>query len=435
MSQLHTLPDEALRARLSRTLRRASSQIPWEVEVVSRRSDDAGPQYGFPPVGYDQPITVIITPNEINNRHGTGPIIKRILAGKPGILSIRSRSDWGLHDFGQWQVCLSPAPGGRAEIFQKVLRGLKGRAIGNVVCIPFLTQDLITAIALNACFGARLCGYIMDDQNVAVNCIPDSIMGEFLQRCSLRLVTHPELRSAYESKYDLPFHLLPAVAPHQLIPDKYSTAAALRADRRAAMIGSIWDKSWFDSLCEIFTGSNWHIDWYGNNKSPYIEMSSIKLARSGIIPHGVIPEDRLVDELCTYPFVIVPVSALDDRESNHGVSQLSLPGRILFAVATAGIPVLIIGSERTCASRFVSHFGVGATTPYRKMDALAIMSQLLDPAIQSEIRKNIVKIAHRLSDVDIVSWLDESIAIGGPADLRFEELFTNYGGTSAATAG
>ena len=44
-------------------------------------------------------LTVVVTMNEINDRHGTGPLVARILSGRRRVMSIRSRDDWGLHTF------------------------------------------------------------------------------------------------------------------------------------------------------------------------------------------------------------------------------------------------------------------------------------------------------------------------------------------------
>ena len=83
-----------------------------------------------------------------------------------------------------------------------------------------------------------------------------------------------------------------------------------------------------------------------------------------------------------------PAALLDGRETDQGVASLSLPGRILFAAATSNTPILVVGSENTCAARFVRHFGIGETVPYNS-------------AIQQ----------------------------GRHADTRFEDAFAGYEGT------
>jgi hypothetical protein len=380
------------------------------------------------------PIHVVVTANEVNQLHGTGPLVKRLFQGRRHVLSIRARNDWGVHDFGDWNICPSPRPRNRAETFGSILRILRGRNVATVLCVPFLIDELFTSIAIHECFGAKLCVYQMDDQNIAVNNIPDPLMREFLERASLRLATHPELRLAYEQKYGLPFFHLPAIVPDALVRRDVAVAPESPDARKCALIGSFWDQSWFDRLCSVLDGSAVEIDWFGNNKSPWLDLSTESLARAGITPHGIVPEERLAQELAKYPFVIVPVGALDSREKNHGVASLSLPGRILFACAAAHVPVLIVGNERTCGARFVKHFGIGEVAPYDSLLIKAAMERMRTPESQRRMRDNAARIAPMLSDRGVSWWLEHSIEIGRPVDSRFEDLFDGYGAALDAPA-
>jgi hypothetical protein len=374
------------------------------------------------------PIHVVVTGNEVTNLHGTGPLVKRICQGWRNVFSIRARNDWGgAQEFGDWHVCLSPHGQTRAEFFHNALRVLRNRKVNTVLCVPFFPDEFYTSIAIQECFGAKLCAWVMDDQNIAVQNIPDRLMREFLERCSLRLATHPELREVYEEKYGLPFHVLPAIVPAHVVKTELSSASAASIDtRNGAMIGSFWDQNWYDRLCAALSGSGWQIDWFGNNKSPWLDLSPKRLEKAGIIAHGVIPEEQLAHELSKYPFVIVPAAALDGMESNTGVARLSLPGRILFAVASSHTPVLIVGSPRTCAARFVEHFGVGEIVPYEHSKISAAMERMSAPEAQERMRGAAARIATALSDNGISDWLSQSIELGRPADNRFEDLFVAY---------
>ena len=371
-------------------------------------------------------IDIVVTMNEINDRHGTGPLVKRIFAGRHGIFSIRSRDDWGVHDFGDWHAKISQQGRSRADCFRSVLRVLGGKRVRSVLCVPFLEDELLTSIAIKEAFGAALCLYLMDDQNVAANVIPDGLMREFLEKCSLRLATHPELRLAYELKYKLPFYILPAVVPDQLVVREPLSPSYTPGERSGALLGSFWDQSWFNRLCHELRHCECHIEWYGNNKSPWLQYSEEQLTAAGIQPRGLVPEAQLAVALRKYPFVIVPVGALDAQEKNKGVASLSLPGRILFAAATSHTPVLVIGSEQTCASRFVKHFAIGLTVPYEGHRIAAAIDHLTEPNVQLEMRQNAAKIAPAFSDRGIVEWLATSIESGCPADTRFEDAFAGY---------
>jgi hypothetical protein len=303
---------------------------------------------------------------------------------------------------------------------------LRNRLVSTVLCVPFLPDEFYTSIAVQECFGAKLCIWLMDDQNVRTNEIPDALMREFLERSSLRLATHPELKAAYEQKYGLPFYVLPAIVPARLVATDAVPPTPCDGTRRGALIGSFWDQSWYDRLCSVLSRCDCSIDWFGNNKSPWFDLSPKSLEQAGIRAHGVVAEDRLARELANYPFVIVPVGSLDGMESNKGVASLSLPGRILFAVATSHTPVLIVGSDRTCGARFVAHFGVGEVVPYDASAVSAAMDRMSEPKVQMRMRQACARIGPMLSDRGISDWLAQSIELGTPADSRFEDLFSGY---------
>jgi len=231
------------------------------------------------------PVHVVVTANEVNDLHGTGPLLKRVCQNRSNVFSIRARNDWNQQDFGAWHVCLSPRGRTRAEFFYNALSVLRNRNVRTVLCVPFLPDEFYTSIAIHECFGAKLCVWVMDDQNVAASNVPDAVTRELLERCSLRLATHPELQYAYEQKYGLPFHVLPAIVPAHLVPTEVTPSPAVNGrPRRGALIGSFWDQSWYDRLCSVLSRCDCRIDWFGNNKSPWFDLSPPSLAKAGITP-------------------------------------------------------------------------------------------------------------------------------------------------------
>jgi len=369
---------------------------------------------------------VVVTLNEINDRHGTGPLIKRLYEGDSNVLAIRSRNHYGEQDFGAWDAMLPQQDKPRHQAFRDVIKLLLGRRIRNVLCVPYYADEIITALAIKEVFGAKLCAYIMDDQNVAVDAVPDPLMREFLEKCSLRFATHPELAGVYEQKYGLSFHILPAIVPAHLIRASAEEAEIPQPASRAALLGSFWDQSWFDRLCDILASCRYQVDWYGNNRSPWFRFPPEVLERAGITALGVISEDRLAEELRRYPFVIIPVGLLDANEHNKGVASLSLPGRILFALSVSHTPLLLVGSDKTCGARFVKHFGLGEVVPYDAGSVQAAMERLRDPERQARIRRNAARLAPHFSDAGVAQWMQKSIELGEPADQRFETVFVDY---------
>ena len=372
----------------------------------------------------NEPVDVVVTANEVNDRHGTGPLVKRVFGGRANVFSIRSRNDWGGHDFGHWSVCLPQRGLPRSEVYRRVASAVGNRRVRQILCVPYLADEFLTAIALHDAYRAKLCSWLMDDQNIAVSNVPDALAAEYLEKCSLRLFTHPELRDAYRRKFGLECYLLPAVVPGRLVSTE--PAQPPEPDGAGALIGSFWSQAWFDRTCEALAGCGRRIDWYGNNESPWVRFPAEDLARAGIRAMGLVPEERLAAELRRYPFVIVPAGTLEPGEENAGVARLSLPGRILFAVAVSHTPVLILGSEKTCGARFVRHFGLGAVAPYESSAIRAAMDELEHPARQREIRRRAAAVAGSLSAEGIGRWLAESIERGRPADDRFEKLFLSY---------
>ncbi|HWZ31642.1 MAG TPA: hypothetical protein VNX18_09935 [Bryobacteraceae bacterium] len=390
----------------------------------------------FPEARRPEPLSVVVTANEVNHLHGTGSLVKRICNGWDDIYSIRARNDFGgIQELGNWNACLHQRARSRPEFFGQVLSLLRGRNISRVLCVPFLKDEFLTAIAIQKSFGAKLCGYLMDDRNIASQAIPDGLMREFLECCSLRLTTHPEMQFAYETKYGLPFHILPAIVPWNLMARESTGLIEPSAGGgRGALIGSFWEQTWFERLTGVLSECNCRIDWFGNNTSHWLRFAPKRLERAGITAHGTIPEDRLAEELKKYPFVMVPVSALEGGESNPGVARLSLPGRILFALATAHTPVLIVGHAHTCGARFVMHFGVGEVAPYDSRRLIEAMDRIRDPERQARMRTRAAEIGPLLSDRGIAGWLAQSIDRGAPADDRFDALFAGYHRTIALPA-
>lgn len=367
-------------------------------------------------------LDVVVTPNELNERHGTGVLVKRVFEGCGGIVSVRARDDFGgEHSFGESAVVLAQKGLSRADSFRAVLDTFEGREVRRVACIPFIADDLITAIALHDAFGARLAIWIMDDQNVAFQAIPDALMREALEKASLRLTTHPEMRQAYEKKYGLRFALLPAVVPGALVLDSPAPPAA--PDAPGALVGSIWAREWFERLAKTLARSGHRVDWYGNHRSPFLRIAQHELDEAGIEARGIVSEPELAEALRARSFAIVPTGVLEeDVGTARALAELSLPGRILFAAACSGTPVVVVGSEGTPAARFVRRFDIGVCSPYEPEAFRAAVEEVTRPEVQARMRRNAARIARTFSAHGIGEWVWRSLEKGDADDDRFEAL-------------
>jgi hypothetical protein len=263
----------------------------------------------------------------------------------------------------------------------------------------------------------------MDDQNVTTPSIPDSLMREFLERCALRLTTHSEMRQAYERKFGLNFYLLPAVVPAHLISTSISQPESeFIRKRTGALVGSVWGRGWFDRLKTVIHDSGLACHWFGNHQSPIFRITAEELVEARIQAQGVVVEEVLADQLRCFPFAIVPTGTLDESDDAAWASALSLPGRILFILATSNTPIILLGSPKTPAARLIEHFRIGFCCDYTAESFLSAVQRVMDPEYQADMRANAVRIAPKLSAEGIGEWIDRSLELGRACDDRFENL-------------
>src|ERR1700726_1591879 len=250
------------------------------------------------------PFRAVITTSEVNDNHGTGAAVKHIVGSTPNVLSIRSMDLYGgNHDFGQVSVRLTNRDRSKPEAVQNTINALAGYDIRQIYCVPYIPEDLVTAIAVHDVYKAPLAAHIMDDQNISIPNIPDDLMGEFLTKCSLVLVTCPELQRAYETKFGVRCWLLPSLVADHLIskfqPARESTCGAPRV---GALLGSISSQSCFDRLCATVTCAQVQLDWYNGSVQAFDESKYTSLNddpdrahQMGIRPCGLLPEQQLAE--------------------------------------------------------------------------------------------------------------------------------------------
>src|SRR5271157_5546124 len=112
--------------------------------------------------------TVIISAVEINDHHGVGVYLARLFGHDPNVIALRSRSLYGGH------CIFSPRS---YEIGRSTFVGLAqwrssmatlSRNFGaeRIIAVPYYPQDFENALLLKELTGARLCVYLMDDQNI-----------------------------------------------------------------------------------------------------------------------------------------------------------------------------------------------------------------------------------------------------------------------------
>lgn len=363
---------------------------------------------------------VVISHNEVNNRHGVGVCIQKIFGSGLELISLRSRDHFdGKQTFGKANLRLAHGESSRREIFASILNAFADVRINRVVCIPYYADDVKNAIALKHISGARLCTYIMDDQNVVSNEIPDELMAELLSNSALRLAIWEDMRQAYEHKFGVRFWLMPPLISEELLQSSIPKPQASDSGKRAVIVGNIWGQRWMELLRNTVRNSGVQIDWFANNGLQWHAVTPQELAADGISVRQGLPELELAALLPSYHFAVLPSGTLDETDDRRAIAQLSLPSRVPFLLA-AGLPIIVIGAAETTAARFVEGFELGASSSYDAKAFKSAVGVISNPESQARMRQRALDMAPMFSARGAEEWLWRSLANGSPADQRFE---------------
>jgi len=367
---------------------------------------------------------VIVTPNEISDRHGTGVILNRIFGGAENLLCIRSTRLYRDHSLAARQLCLPHKWLSRSQSFDRVLYALNGNTVGRVLCVPFLPDELITAIALKEMFNAPLCTFIMDDNNIHARGIPDDLMREALTKSNLRLAISPEMRDAYENKYNLKFWVLPPVvrtSASNIEPQR--TAHRSISPHTGILVGNLWSEHWLERLRQTIREAGIQVHWYGNSKASWLKVTPAELEQDGIIDCGFLPEAELTERLRDYPYAIIPSGSLDSTDDRPEIARLSLPTRMPYLLAAGHMPMVVLGSPLTAAARFLERFGVGYSSDYDGTSLRQTIEKICQPARQVELRRQAAQHAPLFAADHLADWIWCSLERSEPVDDRFERAF------------
>jgi hypothetical protein len=373
------------------------------------------------PVLYD--ADAIVTHIEICGRHGVGRLVQMLFDGEPNILSIRSANLYeGRQEFGGVGLCLSHEDKRRDAVFCGVLDAVGQSTVKRILCIPYFADDVRTALALKEIFGVPLCTYIMDDQNVCADGIPDDLMRELLAKSQLRLAISPELSTVYGLKYGCSMWFMPPLAPAGLVPSRLVAPPPEADARHGIVIGNIWGERWVELLRNTVRGSAVTLTWHCSGEFRWLPCGKQDLIADSIVPRDPLPEDALIQTLRETRFAVVPTGVLDESDDRRFIAQLSLPSRIPYMMAVSHIPILVLGSRDTGAAHFVEQFGIGAVAGYEKREFVEAVDYMTRPEVNLEMRRKALVLAGRFTDVGAAEWIWQSLARGEPIDGRYEDL-------------
>jgi FkbM family methyltransferase len=385
--------------------------------------------YGHPASGLKE-ATLIITFNEVSHHHGTGVLIKRLFAEEKNVLHLRSATTYPCNDFGavNWLVNHSGRP--EREIMSTLATLLAQHEIKRILCVPFSSCDLHSALAAQEICGVPLCLYVMDDQNIYTPGIPDHLMRRALQRADLVFAISPEMRDAYEQKFGDKIWILPPTVHSSSTPTHQQTVP--RDSHRGVLVGNIWSKERLEQLLALLKDSGLHVDWFSNGALKFPHHTPESLQASGLHPQGHLEESRLIVRLREYAYSLVLAGSPGQDKDITWLSALSLPSRLPFVVAAGELPVLAVGEANTPVGNFVSRFNVGVISPPNAASLKNAASLLCQPDQQHIFRESAKTIAPLFESRGIATWIWESLDKGQPIDARFEKAFARLPSNTTA---
>ena len=319
------------------------------------------------------PSDLVITACEVNSMHGTGTLLLRIFADSSSIISLRTHNYYDVCDgFGGAVLSLPLAQAARPEISSWLRWYLAGTSVRRILCLPYTPAEVTLALTAHEVLGAPLCTYIMDDASVCANGISDELIHELYAKSRLRLTISPEMRDAYERKHRMRFWVLPPVVSESIVQRTPVWPADGIDGKRGVLLGNIWGQRWLDLLRAMFRGpeNGIEIDWYCNQKKPHgLNFDRDELVRDGIHQCDPVEESMLPDVLSRYSFAVVPSDMLDGQSPLpvRAIAEFSLPSRMVTVVTVGHMPMLVLGSPKTCAGCFVQRFQLGTVSPYDRL--------------------------------------------------------------------
>jgi hypothetical protein len=373
-----------------------------------------------------QGATLLITHTQVSNRHGAGSLLSKIFAEESPLITFYSRDYFPPNELGDLAFHVAHQETTSIGEAKRRIAALLGKStIRRIFCVPFYPDDVVSALAVHELTGAPIASYVMDDQNVFAEGIPDALMRPLVESSTLRFVISDTLREAYQSKYGIPFWILPPVASARyFVPEAYRYP---RNDPpQGVLIGNLWNAEIISQFRQTIRESALQVTWYGNAGRPFYELDPSELAKEGIILNPHLTDEPLVQALRTFDYAIMPSGPLDGSDSSHDwLFRASLPSRLIYLMTTANVPTIVLGHPETAAAKFVTDFGLGACCAYDGPGFRSAVQTVTSPENSSKIRQIARAMAPSFASERVAAWVWASLEKAAPADDRYERLFSN----------
>jgi hypothetical protein len=366
--------------------------------------------------------TLVITHSEICDRHGTGALLGKIFKDERALFVLYSRNHFDTQSLGTVAYHM-PHPELELEVAErKVAALLHGHDVKRILCVPFYPDDALSAIVAAKLMRVPLVTYIMDDQNLFLQGIPDPLMKMLLERSAMRFAISEALRSGFNQKYGLPVWIIPPAnsrrlfAPVDFPPPNNQTP-------KGVIIGNVWSQEMLQQLRELVKASGMTVEWFGNAGKPFIQLDPAELFKEGIILHGTVAEDELVRALRQFDYAILPSGNMCGMIEHDWLFRASLPSRLIYMLTTAHLPIVVLGDPETAAGQFVTRLELGAVSPYRTGEFRAAVSEVTNAKTTARIRRKAAQLAPTFESEPISEWIWRSVQLGKPLDDRYEKVF------------
>lgn len=375
-----------------------------------------------------QQADLVVMANEISFAHGTGVLMSRILAEAPPYVLFRAFDHWGgsqvvepladfvLHRFSQAHQTIAHFIASRISSFE----------IRTILAIAYTREDVVMAIAAKALTGAPMAIWIMDDNCLLNDGIPAPLMRDLVALADARFVISDAMRDVYESHYGLPFWVLPPLVARRFLRSEASPPPD-RGAPKGCIVGNIWHQAWLEDAIRTFSGLGVAIEWYTSSDDlHFLTFTEGDLAKAGIRILNGLTHDEIAQRVVGSSFVLTPSFSGTETDGHAAaIGRLSLPSKMPFVTATAGVPFLVLANATSGAADYVRRFDLGEAVPYDQTAVQEAVSRLATRETQIAVRQRSAALAARLDVSGLYDFIVEAAKTGSLPDDCLETLFSS----------